>query len=529
MDQIREETFSKLRSYIWPIHRKEAKKLIPMLIMLFLVCFNYSILRNLKDALVITAKSSGAEVIPFIKVWVMLPAAVLVTMLFSFLTNHFSQKFVFQAILSSFLIFFAIFAFVLYPLRDLIHPNATANMLETALPHGFKGLISMFRNWTLTGFYVISELWGSMVLTVLFWGFANEITKLSESTRFYSVMSIISNIAAIVAGQVAVFFSNSTFDPSFFVGMDAWEQTLDKLLILIIFSGIGVICTFRWMNKHVLSDPSYIPDEVKVAAKAKKKKMTFKESLVYIMNSRYLLCIATMVLSYNLVINLVEIIWKDRLRQLYPSPQEYNIYINNLTSAMGIISTSASLLMAGLIRKWGWTKTAMLTPAVLLITTIAFFSCLFADATISPIVSALLGTTPLALAVLLGSIQNCFTKAAKYSVFDATKEMSFIPLEPDQKLKGKAAIDGIGSRIGKSGGSVIHQGLLVLFGGLSYSTPYVAVILIFVIAIWIMAVKQLGKAFNTFKHKDEIIHAEEYAHDPDILHPSESIQIIPKL
>ncbi len=509
MQQAGEETFGKIRSYVWPIYAREAKKLIPMVIMLFLVCFNYSILRNLKDALVITAKNSGAEVIPFIKVWVMLPAAVLVTMLFSYLSNHLSRKAVFQIILSFFLTFFFCFAFFIYPNREHLHPHATANFLDATLPIGFKGLIAMYRNWTLTGFYVISELWGSMVLTVLFWGFANEITKLSEATRFYSVMSIASNLAAIIAGQAAVFFSNSNFDEALSFGSDAWEQTLMKLLSLIFISGLGVILTFQWMNKKVLSDPEYLPDEVR-APKKGKKKMSFKESILYIMNSRYLLCITAMVVSYNLVINLVELIWKDRLRQLYPSPHDYNIYINNLTSAMGIISTTASILMAGIIRKFGWTKTALLTPTVLLVTTILFFCCLFADATISPIVSALLGTSPLALAVFLGSLQNCFTKAAKYSVFDATKEMAFIPLEADQKLKGKAAIDGIGSRMGKSGGSVIHQGLLLIFGTLSASAPYVAVILVAVIALWIFAVIDLGKAFSFYKHKDEEEHPAEY-------------------
>ncbi len=510
MEHSKEESFSKFRSYIWPIYARETKKLIPMIIMLFLVCFNYSILRNLKDALVITARNSGAEVIPFIKVWVMLPTAIIVTMAFSFLTNHYSRKSVFQLILSLFLIFFSCFALFIYPNREVLHPHATANLLETILPVGFKGLIAMFRNWTLTGFYVISELWGSMVLSVLIWGFVNEITKLSEATRFYSVLSISTNVAAIVAGQVAVHFSNPSFDPTLFFGSDAWEQTLMKLLSLVVLSGIGILLSFQWLHRNVLSDPSYLPDDVQLVSKPKNKRMSFKESLVYIMNSRYLLCLAAIVISYNLVINLVELIWKDRLRQLYPSPHDFNIYVNNLTSAMGIISTSVSILMVGLIRKFGWTKTALLTPSVLLLTTIMFFSCLFADKSISPFLSAFFGISPLALAVLLGSVQNCFTKAAKYSVFDATKEMAFIPLEADHKLKGKAAIDGIGSRVGKSGGSLIHQGLLLIFGTLSSSAPYVAVILILVILVWILAVRDLGKAFDKYRYKDTIAHKEEY-------------------
>jgi AAA family ATP:ADP antiporter len=249
------------------------------------------------------------------------------------------------------------------------------------------------------------------------------------------------------------------------------------------------------MQKNVLKDPAYVStDEVK-KTKGPKKKLSFRESISYVTHSKYFLCIAALVVSYNLVIHMVEVIWKDRLRELYPNPTDFNVFTNNLTSAMGIISTTGALVMVGIIRKFGWTKTALITPMVLLITTVAFFTCLIADASLAPYVSILLGTSPLALAVYLGSVQNCFTKAAKYSLFDITKEMAFIPIDKDLKLKGKTAIDGIGSRLGKSGGSLIHQGLLIFFGTLSMSTPYVAAILLAVIAVWIMAVRTLGKEF----------------------------------
>ena len=88
------------------------------------------------------------------------------------------------------------------------------------------------------------------------------------------------------------------------------------------------------------------------------------------------------------------------------------------------------------------------------------------------------------------------SKAAKYSVFDATKEMAFIPLEHDCKLKGKAAIDGIGSRLGKSGGAVFYQGLLLVFGTVSGSAPYVALLLGVVLVLWMWAVHLLGRQFN---------------------------------
>lgn len=490
--------FNKFRAFFWPIYREEVRKLLPMMLMLFLICFDYSILRNVKDAVVITAKSSGAEVIPFIKVWVLLPMAVLSTIIFTKLSNRFSQERVFYIMISSFLIFFGIFTFVFYPLRDVLHPHQLSDYLETILPAGFKGLIAMFRNWTFTIFYVICELWGSIVLTVLFWGFANEITKITEARRFYSMLGVVASVAGIIAGFTANYLA---YDNS-------WEKTLQLLVLMIIGCGCLTMAIFRWMNKNVLNDPSF--DEFHQSKRQQLEKgnrLSMRESFSYLSNSKYLVCIAILVLSYNLVINLIEIVWKDQLRQLYSSPLEYNHYMNSMTSAVGIIATLTSLFMSQLIARFGWTRTALITPVIMLITSAGFFAFMLFRENLADPVYLVTGTTPLAIAVFFGAAQVCMSKACKYSVFDSTKEMAFIPLSHECKLKGKAAIDGVGSRLGKSGGSLIHQGLLMIFATVSSSAPYVATILMLVIVGWMMAVRSLGKQFASIvgeKGREEI-------------------------
>ena len=149
--------------------------------MFFLISFNYNALRACKDSLVVTAPHSGAEAIPFIKVWAILPGALLLTYLFTRLRNRFSREKVFYVMMCIFLGFFLLFTFVLFPLQEHIHPSHFADKMQAIFPKGFSGLIAVFRNWTFTLFYVMSELWGTAILSVLFWGFANEVSRVDEA------------------------------------------------------------------------------------------------------------------------------------------------------------------------------------------------------------------------------------------------------------------------------------------------------------------------------------------------------------
>lgn len=490
-------TFGKWRAFLWPVHNFELKKLIPMLCIFFLISFDYNILRTMKDTLVVTAKSSGAEVIPFIKVWVMFPGAILMTFFFTRLANRLTKEIVFYVMISTFLIYFFLFAFVLYPARDALHPDASADALQAMLPLGLKGFVAMYRNWTFTSFYVMSELWSNIILSMLFWGFANQVTRLSEAKRFYGLFGIGANLSGVFAGQASVWLGRSIYNPNLPFGTDAWEQSMTLLITLVILAGVLAIAIFRWMNKQVLSDPIYYDKEEVRHEKDVIGKLSMRESVAYLLRSKYLICIAVIVIGYNLVINLTEVVWKHEVRALYPNPGEYNIYMNQVSTIIGILATLSALIISGnSIRKCGWTFTAMLTPAVLFLTSIGFFSFFFMKEYFNVESLLLFGASPLAIVVFFGSSQNIMCRAAKYSVFDATKEMAFVPLSSECKLKGKAVIDGVCSRLGKSGGSVIHQTLLISLTTITASAPYVAGVLLGVIGLWIIAVKMLGSQFN---------------------------------
>lgn len=451
--------------------------------------------------MVVTATQSGAETIPFIKLWAILPCAILLTLIFTRLANRYSREKVFYIMMTLFLSFFFLFTFVLFPAQEFLHPHAFADRIQAMLPEGLKGLVALFRNWTFTLFYVMSELWGTAILTVLFWGFANDITTVSEAKRYYGLLMIGANIAGILSGQAAVYFSGAVFIPAIPYGQTAWDQSILFLNCAVILSGLCTVALFRWLNRHVLPVKK---EERASAEEPPKVKMSMRKNFSYLARSRYLMLIATIVLAYNVAINLIEVVWKNQIKELHPDPVSYNAYMGEVMTMMGVFATLAALLITtSIIRKFSWTFNALIAPLVTLITGAGFFIfAMFHNSSLSWI-AGLLGSTPLMLSVMLGSIQNSLTRASKYTLFDATKEMAFIPLSPESKLKGKAAIDGVGSRLGKSGGALIHTGLLLQFSTVAASTPYIAAIFLVAVAAWLFAVLALGKRFEALSHSPE--------------------------
>lgn len=492
-----EKTFSRLRAFLWPVHLHELKKFLPLFFLAFFIGFNYNILRNMKDALLVTAESSGAEVLPFIKVWGIVPGAFLLTFVYSRLNNHLTRDRVFYTMVSIFLIFFSLFTFVVYPFREHLHLHHTADFLTTILPSGFKGFIAMIRYWSYSSFYIMSELWSSAILSMLFWGFANQVTKLGEAKRFYGLIAIGLNIAAINSGQVAVFLTGDYCRSHLILASEAWHQSIILLTAVVVFSGLAIIAIYRFLTKRVL------PITDAHASKPEKVKMSMRENFAYLWRSKYLLYIAIIVLAYNVTINLIEVIWKDQVRQLHPDPCAFAAYMSHVTTITGIISFFLSLLVSGqVIRRFGWTMAALLTPLILLTTSAGFFFSFFGGTNLLGVLSVI-GTSPLALVVFFGSAQNCMARASKFTLFDSTKEMAFIPLSMESKLKGKAAIDGVGSRLGKSGGSLIHQTLLLVFGTITASAHIVAMLVFAVIIAWTFAVFSLGKRFKTLTSTEQ--------------------------
>ncbi|KAL4559949.1 hypothetical protein LXL04_032095 [Taraxacum kok-saghyz] len=470
------------------------KKIVPLGLMFFCILFNYTILRDTKDVLVVTAKGSSAEIIPFLKTWVNLPMAIGFMLLYTKLANVLSKKALFYTVILPFIAFFGAFGFVLYPLSGYVHPTALADRLLEFLGPRFLGPLAIMRIWSFCLFYVMAELWGSVVVSVLFWGFANQITTVEEAKKFYPLFGLGANVALIFSGRTVKYFSNMRkhLGP----GVDGWAISLKYMMSIVVLMGFAICGLYWWVN-------TFVPLPTRSKKKKEKPNMTTMESLKFLASSPYIRDLATLVVAYGISINLVEVTWKSKLKAQFPSPNEYSSFMGDFSTATGIATFTMMLLSQWIFNKYGWGVAAKITPTVLLLTGVGFFSLiLFGD----PLGPGLMkfGITPLLAAVYVGAMQNIFSKSAKYSLFDPCKEMAYIPLDEDTKVKGKAAIDVVCNPLGKSGGALIQQFMILTFGSLANSTPYLGGVLLVIVVAWLGAAKSLDTQFTALRNEEEL-------------------------
>ena len=481
--------FYKIRNIIWPIKNEELKKFLPLAFLMFCTLFNYQILRNIKDSLIVS--SVGAESISFLKLYIVVPAALVFTILYIKILNYLDDKKTFYLINTFFVSFFLVFAFFIYPNQYALHPKPeTIDFFVSEFPR-LKWFILLSGKWSYSLVYVLAELWGSIMLSLLFWQFANKICTTQEAKRFYSMFGLLGNFGLILAGTFTRLFSHAS--PSL---------TITTSFLTISAFCIFSILSYYFINNSVLNDPEHFNLESNI--KTKKSKISFKDSIKIIINSKYLGLILLLIVCYGITINLVEGPWKAKVRELYPTQNEYMNFMGVYSQFMGLGSIILFFFGSNILRLFRWKTSALITPIIISITGLSFFGlCIFQSNSLI-FGSVIIGSGPIVIAVFLGAIQNILSKATKYSLFDSTKEMTYIPLGNELKTKGKAAVDVVGGRFGKAGGALLQSSIFIIFPNAVYSDvmtiTYIAVIFSFFCLVWFFAVNKLSNKYEKIKN-----------------------------
>lgn len=497
--------YSGWRANLWPIAAYELKKVIPMSLLLFCMLYDYTSVRLLKDTLVVNAKGGGEIVLPFLKFFVVLPSALLFVGMYAKLNSKYSKTTVFYMISAFFAAFFLLFGNVLYPMKDILHldPDRLVE-LQSIYPRLGQALAACGL-WTYSIFYVFAELWGSVGITVLFWQFANQITPTADSKRHYVSYQSIANVALpLSAWSISYLFNQSGFDK---------VKSVAVSCNIVVALTVCAMLLYYYINNHVLTDPRFPVPDTKV--KVKKTKPGLVESLKVVLASRYLIYIAFLVIAYGVTINFSEVVWKGMLKKhaaaeaLAKGVSAEAIYTSLQSNAFfwtGIAAIVLATFGKGIVSRFGWRITAMITPIGMLISSLLFFGVALMPSAVAGFATSL-NMSLIGFGVFIGTLQQVFTKSAKYILFDTTKEMAYIPLSETDKVQGKAAVEVIGGRAGKSGASLVQNVMLAMFAAkdIFVITPYIAVCSIIVVILWFMIVNVLAVEYNK-RIQQEYVH-----------------------
>lgn len=499
---IKPAIYKNLQEILWPIHKSEIKLFIPLGVMMLCILFNFGALRSIKDSLVVP--NIGPEVISFLKLWLVFPATILFTIIYIKLSNIFDSEHLFYLIVTVFLVFFALFAYVLFPAQEQFHPcKETVTLLHATYPN-LKWFIKIIDKWSYALMYVFCELWSVVVINLLFWQYANYIFDTESAKRFYPFLGVIGNLGLILAGNMLVNFSDlsgvTDCDNGIHYGNNIdlqCEIVLKPIINFVIFVGILAMVLYAYINRYVLKAT---PIKIKYNSTKTKTSLSFMESMKLLVRSKYIGHIALLVIGYGFLINILEGPWKAKVRDLYPNTIDYINFMGKFNIWMGVSCVIFMVIGSNVLRKFSWLTSALITPYMIKVTGVFFF-CFVIVANEMPIFDDWFN--PIYVAVIIGAAQNILSKSTKYSLFDSTKEMAYIPLPLELKTKGKAAVEVIGLKFGKSLGALMQSFMFMLMPMASFDSlaVYMLTIFIIIVVLWIWNIKSLGKEYIMLRSK----------------------------
>ena len=501
----------KFRSMFFPIYANELKKLLPLTLIFLFVSFNYALLRGLKDVYVYNKMSK--ESIYILKVLV-IPSIIIFTILYTFIAKRVNRDLRFNIVVAYFFFFFSFFYF--FSDNEAIQLVKISEFGNSCF--NYPALWKCIRFWLFSLFYIHAEAWGTIVLGVTFWTFANEIVSSIQAKRIYPFLTVGAALGSVFSG-LFMFFSPSINLKGLPIIGNTTVQSLQVWVVLILI--LLILSIYNSLSYNMNKNPEEYGIENKI--KKNKVKLSFAQSMAVLLKSKYLLLLACIVFGYNMFIVFLESVWKGRVgsyeaelvqdfikgdMSLWSAGKTYAR--NIITKLYGMQSILAGLLslfwifcVSKIITKKKWSNVAVFTPIVGLICSILFLF-LFVFQNSLGLLAKNYNFSFLFLLVVFGLGILCFIKSSKYVFFDTSKERAYIPLDEESKINGKAAIDAMGSRLAKGSSSVLISALVYIFNGLD-NIVYISFFLVFLLlSIWLFAVYKLEPLYEQKLKENDI-------------------------
>jgi len=355
--------------------------------------------------------------------------------------------------------------------------------MQAAYP-SFRVAFVLIANWAGALYYTCAELWGTFSLTILFWQLANESFTSKEAEKSYPVIQVFSS-AGLVSASFLLYVLSLVGDDSLLIRTSTFSLLLLAVPMLVLV--------------YALSVNHPIPHAPGRAVRNPKKNISLYQCLRTALANPLVLYLAICVLSFSIMVNVLEVNVKEKMSLIFPSKKGYLHYMAVFTYYKGVFCTLANLLSVYYRRHLKWHIRSAITPVVCIIAVNGFLSY-----SAGYLNFALPGPESIPeSAAWMGVFFSTLIYVAKYTFFDSTKEMAYIPLQSETKAHGKAAVDGLGGRLGKSSYGIILLGIFYISNtdSLQQALGYSICFTLICSVLWVWAIIRLQQEYASYQEQ----------------------------
>lgn len=456
------------------------KKFLPAVAIQFCLAFSFIILQDLKVA--VALQHGGQNLLQTVKIWAGIPASIILVCLYIWVANKYERHKHLGIFILPIVFYFVIYGFYFYINPAALHINTERMIhLQTTYP-GFDKLILMYGYWATSLFYILADIWAGFIVGVLFWQYMNDTTTVRQAKTFYPALGLFVSFGMVASKAVTLAVQQSDVHSN---------HTIQVFVGFVALAGVLAVFIHYLVCKNVISKDKH-PANVQHV----KLNMTTLKTFGYVFTSKYLGLIALSVFAFGAILNLIGSLhgtYAYKMQKLGKmTPETYAELANKITviaTSFGFLfSVGAFLLSMYLLKKHGWFKAALVIPIFTILT-----ACVLMYVTYDESLSKEFSPISYGLVFVL----MMTVKQMKHFFFKPIKEMAYIPLKQEMKVKGKAFVDLFVERFAFSFGAMTFAVASYLspitynIESLTYKIALLIIILslLYLVAIWALAPK----------------------------------------
>ncbi|MCP3659244.1 MAG: hypothetical protein GY830_02580 [Bacteroidetes bacterium] len=449
---------------------------ISMSFLMFIILFLSNILKVLKDSLMIT--NIGIESLGHIRIFIQLPLSFLIIYIFSFFKKRVHQTRIFKIIIIFYAIFIFVFGNILYPYRSIFFLSEDLKFkILQVLPQANR-ILNIIDNWPITMYYFLADLWPLLIYVNCFWELSNRITSSKEAIKIYPLYNIIGQSNIIITSIVIYNLTSNSIEN--FISSFGLElvQVFSNIALCII---ILILLIYHFITlKYRDQDYSRVSTEINRITK-------YKQIFKIIINNKLILSTFINNLIYFATVCIIETLWFHFIKIHYNGVLRSLIsFKSKVLFITGISTIVCSILNKIILKRAGWNFVSSILPYTMLFLSFCVLIVnVTTDATNYPI-------------LLIITIISIASKGLKYTFFDTTKEMAYIPLDKESKFYGKISSDTLAPNVGKVLGNIFQITFFTIYWNLESSKIiiYLIFILILLNTFWVYNLKNFKISYN---------------------------------